>query len=105
MLARSRVPHTFTYISFGYDRRSDRIETMEEIMPLERVTVGAGAMPLENVVDVPVAVLAMRMRQCWISTIGYKIFPPLRKQFVVSDNVRYFRIIVQGGYRCPIPNK
>ena len=55
------------------DRGSDRIETMEEIRQLGKVTATAGAMTLENVEDEPVAALARRMRQCWISTIGYKI--------------------------------
>jgi hypothetical protein len=44
------------------DGRSDSIETMEEIRQLERVTVAAGAMTLENVEDAPVAALARRMR-------------------------------------------
>ena len=77
---------------------------MEEIRQLERVIVAAGAMKIENVDDAPVAALAMRMRQCWISTIGYKIFPPPRKQFVVCYDVSSFRITVQGGGRGPTPN-
>ena len=77
---------------------------MEEIRQLERVIVAAGDMTIENIEDAPVAALARRMRQCWISTIGYKIFSPPRQEFVVSDDVRSFRTTVQGGSRGPTPN-
>ena len=73
------------------------IETMEEIMHLERVTVGAGALTIESVEDAPVAGLARRMQRCWISTIGYRIFPPPRLQFVVCDNVRYLVPLCKVG--------
>ena len=77
---------------------------MEEIRQLERVTAAAGAMTLENDEDEPVAALARRLRQYWISTIGYKIFPHKTK-FVVSENDGSIRITVQGGSRGPTPNK
>jgi hypothetical protein len=51
------------------DGGSGRIETMEEVRQLERVTVAAGALTIESVEDALVAVLAMRMQWCWISTI------------------------------------
>jgi hypothetical protein len=48
-----------------------------------------------------VAELARRMQQYWISTIGCRIFPPPRLlQFVVCDDVRYFRITVQGVFEA-----
>ena len=47
------------------------------------------------------AELARRMQRYWISTIGCRIFPPPRLlQFVVCDDVRYFRITVQGVFEA-----
>ena len=100
--AEEKIQRVTSSIALG-DRGSDRIETMEEIMQLERVTAAARAMTLDDE-DEAVAALARRMRQCWISTIGYKIFPHKTK-FVVSENDGSIRITVQGGSRGPTPNK
>ena len=100
--AKEQIQRVTEQIGSG-DRGSGRTETMEEIRQLGKVTATAGAMTLENVEDEPVAALARRMRQCWISTIGYKIFPHKTK-FVVSVNVVSIRITVQGGSRGPTPN-
>jgi hypothetical protein len=80
--------------------RGDSLETMEEIMQLERVRVAAGAMSIESVENTRVAGVARRMQQCWISTIGYRTSVPAPPQ--ECDNVRSDRIIVQGGSRGPI---
>ena len=82
--------------------RGDSLETMEEIMQLERVTVAAGAMSIESVENTRMDGVARRMQQCWISTIGYQTSVPAPP--LVCDNVRSDRITVQGGSRGPIPN-
>ena len=82
--------------------RGDSLETMEEIMQLERVTVAAGAMSIESVENTRMDGVARRMQQCWISTIGYRTSVPAPP--LVCDNVRSDRITVQGGSRGPIPN-
>ena len=100
--AEEQIQRVTEQIASG-DRGSDRIETIEEIMQLERVT--AAAMTLDDE-DEAVAALARRMRQCWISTIGYKISPHKTK-FVVSEKGGSIRITetVQGGSRGSTPNK
>jgi hypothetical protein len=75
---------------------SDKGESMEEIMQLERVTVAAGTMSVAPDTNAPVVGLCRRMRQCWISTIGYRVQQAPR-QFVVCDKYRRFVINVQGG--------
>jgi hypothetical protein len=82
--------------------RGDNLETMEERMQLERVTVAAGAMSIESVENTWVDGVARRMQQCWISTIGYRTSVPAPPQ--ECDNVRSDRITVQGGSRGPISN-
>ena len=44
--------------------RGDSLETMEEIMQLERVTVAAGAMSIESVENTRMDGVARRMQQC-----------------------------------------
>ena len=82
---------------------SDRGESMEEIMQLERVTVAAGTMSVAPDANASVVGLCRRMRQCWISTIGYRVQQAPHK-IVVCDKYRSFVINVQGGSRGPKPN-
>jgi hypothetical protein len=83
------------------------LETMEEIMQLERVTVATGALAIESIENVRVSDIARRIQRCWISTIGYRITPvsvaPQDQR--VWNNVRSYRITVHGGSRGPTPNK
>jgi hypothetical protein len=75
---------------------SDRGESMEEIMQLERVTVAAGTMSVAPDTNAIVVGLCRRIQQRWISTVGYRVQQAPR-QFVVCDKYRSFVINVQGG--------
>jgi hypothetical protein len=89
--------------SVEFSRTLGEVESMEEIMQLERVTVAAGTMGVAPDANASVVGLCRRMRQCWISTIGYRVKQAPRK-IVVCDKYRSFVINVQGGSRGPKPN-
>ena len=78
-------------------------DTMQGLHQLEQITVGAGALRVENVRNDVVSEISKKMQNCWVNTIGYRI-TPVPTQFVVCDSVRSFTINVQGGSRGPLPN-
>ena len=95
MAAEAQIARVTERIASGDN--SDRGESMEEIMQLERVTVAAGTMSVAPDTNAPVVGLCRRMQQCWITTIGYRVQQAPR-QFVVCDKYRSFVINVQGGF-------
>ena len=100
--AEEHIARVIEHIASG--STGDRVESMEEIMQLERVTVAAGTISVALVTDALVVDICRRMQWCWISTIGYRVQQASR-QFVVCDKYRSFVINVQGGSRDPTPNK
>ena len=95
--------HGWVTEQIASDDNSDRGESMEEIMQLERVTIAAGTMSVAPVTDAPVVGLCRRMQWCWISTFGYRVQQAPR-QFTVCDTYVSFVINVQGGSCSPEPN-
>ena len=80
--AEGRIARVTERIALGDN--SDRGESMEEIMQLERVTVAAGTMSVAPDTNALVVGLCRRMQQCWITTIGYRVQQAPR-QCVVCD--------------------
>jgi hypothetical protein len=76
---------------------------MQGLHQLEQITVGVGALIVENVRNDVVSEISNKMQNCWVNTIGYRI-TSVPTQFVVCDSVRSFTINVQGGSRGPLPN-
>ena len=103
MEAQRRIEEVTEQIAIG-DRkdREDRIETIEETMQLERITIAASRMSVTEVQST-VADLVPRLQQCWISTIGYRY--PAPRKIIVCNEYRSFVISVQGGSSGPKPNK
>ena len=103
--AEKRLARVTEQIALG--DTDDSLETMEDIMQLERVTVAMGDLEVEIVDNAGVNGFARRMQWCWISAIGYhtNLVPALPQDQRVWNNVRSYRMTVQGGSRDPIPNK